>query len=74
MSTILQECLNKECILTISGATTVLGSGGAKQVTGKIIELDENFIKFQATKTTPGAIEENKLAIINQKYIIAINL
>lgn len=74
MSKILNEYLNQECTLTISGAEMLFGSGGAKQVIGKILEIDDMFIKFQATKSTLGAVAKDHLAIINQKYIIAINV
>ena len=73
MLKILNEYLNKDCIITVTGAGTAMGTGGVKQVSGKIIEIDENYIKFQANKSTIGAVEKDKIAIINQNYIVAIN-
>ena len=73
MSRILEDFLNKECIITVS----VVGNdiqAGVKVVYGKIIDLDENYVKFQASKTTLGAVKKDEIAVINQRYIIAINL
>ncbi len=74
MLKILNEYLNKDYIITVTGAGTAMGTGGVKQVSGKIIEIDENYIKFQANKSTIGAVEKDKIAIINQNYIVAINV
>ncbi len=78
MSNILNEYLNKDCIITVSGTGMAFGSGGEDAVSGKIIDIDEDYIKVQTNKgifslSSLGHVKKGQIIIINKRYIVAIN-